>query len=247
MRRFLILLPTIFCLVGCSETETPEIGTEQFSTVPLQKRKPLADFDKPFSSPSRGRLSLSYTAPDENGKTVWLLLFERRIPAKNRPVNTRFEGYVGSEGPVTLLVVEPSHSVPQKKWSIINSIPLGIVSKLRKDSLTLRWLEPAKHKGPVLFVSKLGGVSGSSELIAFPQGWKQSNPVRQIYGAWMNYDAGAKYDFYSVDKRGFLCVTETHSDYTHPEVATNSTPGEITSTKYHFWSGNGWKLANGQF
>ncbi|BCM89569.1 hypothetical protein IAD21_01416 [Abditibacteriota bacterium] len=222
-----------FCVAKCVPLIWPQVGAEEFSTIPLQKKKAPASIDKAFSSPSRGHLSLSYMAPTGiNGKRVWLLLFEPKIPPESRPINTRFEGYTESEGPVTLLVVEPSPTTLKSGWHVINSIPLGIVSKLRKDYITLRWIEPAKQKGPVIFVNKLGG---ESELIAFTNGWNQPNPVRQTYSGWMRWDDGAKYDFFAVDTRGFLCVTETYSTYSHEP------PNEVTGTKYHFWNGKGWR------
>ncbi len=238
MRRFFILIPTIFCLIGCSQ-----VSDEEFSPASIALKTAPASFDKTFSSASIGKLSHSYLAPNETGKNVWLLLFDRKIPLKDRPANVRFEGYKGSQGPVTLLVVESVQVAGKTQWSVINAVPLGFL-RGRKTKVSMRWLEPAKQKGPVLFVNKLDGGNSNYELIAFPNGWSQKNPVRQSFNNWMGLEEAAKYDYYSVDRKGFMCIAETYSTFSTNNSDTGPPYYEFKTMKYHFWDGSGWKQEN---
>ncbi len=221
MRRFLILIPISFCLIGCSP-----VGEEEFSPASLVEKKAPISLNKTFSSPSTGRLIHSYLAPSEDGKNVWLLSFKSENHLK--------------KGTATLLIIEQNRRAGKDEWLLLNSISLGI-AKGRGKSILMRWLEPAKQKGPVLLVGDSNGGSRGYELIVLPNGWNQKNIVRQSYGDWMSRAEGSKYDYYSVDRRGFMCITETYSTYTTNESATGPNEFESKEMKYHFWNGSGWK------
>ncbi len=236
MKRFLLLIPAVFCLIGCRS-----VGDEEYAPASLTLKTAPASLGKTFSSASIGNLSHSYSTPNKDGKSVWLLLFERKIPWKERPASTKFKGYAGSDGPITLLIVEPNNSAGKNGWSLLNTIPLGVV-RGRKTCLSMRWLEPEKRRGPVLFVNKLfDGMGTSQELIAFPDGWKQANPIRQTYINAQGRDGAVEFNFYAVDNKGFMCVTKTRIDYPNPESITKDTPIDFRTTSDQFWDGNGWK------
>ncbi len=237
MEKLFALLLVILLAAGCKESGQVDSPVQRETSFPvnLVRQSPPASLRAMFSSPARGPLTIAYTAPvGDNGKNVWLLLFERTVAAKDRPINTKFEGYTGSKGPITLLVVEANPSAPQKKWSLVREIPLGSVNKLKRDYVSLRWLEPAKKRGPVLFVNKLGNVGNSSGLIAFPNGWAQPNANEQVFSDWMNYTQGEKYDFNAVDENGFLSVTANTTDY------RNDRGPDIPGVKYYDWNGSSW-------
>ena len=238
MKNLFALIPVALLLSGCLQSAQTNSSTPRQTSFPvaLVRQMPPASLRAMFSSRARGPLTIAYKAAGDDGKDVWLLLFERVIPAKNRPIGTRFKGYAGSKGPVTLLVVAPYAPTPQKKWSVVREMPLGYVNKLHPDYISLRWLEPAKRKGPVLIFRKLSDQCDGAEhgVTAFSNGWNQPNNSEQIFCDGGNYDVDSKVSFSDVDEGGFLCVTESITDCGHDQGP------DTYRTKYHDWDGKTW-------